>query len=74
MSHRYMYWTAYLRALARELATRREAAQDLVEWALLIVVFVVVAAIGLTPLGTAIASVFTELANKFKPGLPPGLT
>lgn len=71
MSELSVYLSVRLRALAWALSTRREAAQGLIEWALLIVVFAVVAAIGLTPLGTAVAAVFVELAGKFK--LPAGL-
>ena len=59
-------------ALACELAAHRQRAQNLIEWALLIVVFVAVAAIGLTPLGASIQNVFLELAKKFQPGLPAG--
>ncbi len=52
------------------MARRREQAQGLVEFALLVVVVVAVASIGLAVLGTDLSALFSDLGGKLK--LPSG--
>ncbi len=52
------------------MAGRREQAQGLVEFALLVVVVVAVASIGLAVLGTDLSALFSDLGSKLK--LPAG--
>jgi Flp pilus assembly pilin Flp len=51
-------------------AKRREPAQGFIEFALLVVVLVAVASIGLAVLGTDLSTLFSDLGNKLK--LPSG--
>jgi Flp pilus assembly pilin Flp len=51
-------------------AKRREPAQGFIEFALLVVVLVAVASIGLAVLGTDLSTLFSDLAAKLK--LPAG--
>jgi Flp pilus assembly pilin Flp len=51
-------------------ASRRQPAQGLIEFALLVVVLLAVASIGLAVLGTDLSTLFSELGGKLK--LPTG--
>lgn len=51
-------------------AERREHAQGLIEFALLVVVLLAVASVGLAVLGTDLSTLFTDLGDKLK--LPSG--
>ena len=52
------------------IAKRREQAQGFIEFALLVVVLVAVASIGLAVLGTDLSALFSDLGSKLK--LPAG--
>ena len=51
-------------------ANRRQSAQGLIEFALLVVVLLAVASVGLAVLGTDLSSLFTDLGGKLR--LPSG--
>ncbi len=51
-------------------AKRREQAQGFIEFALLVVVLVAVASVGLAVLGTDLSTLFSEMGGKLK--LPSG--
>ncbi len=52
------------------MAKRREPAQGFIEFALLVVVLVAVASVGLAVLGTDLSTLFSEMGGKLK--LPSG--
>ena len=63
---RVLVAVVWLRAWLISGRSRRQPAIGLIEYALMVVVFVAVAAVGLTQLGTDLSSMFSDLGNKLK--------
>lgn len=59
------YWTLYLQNLLKG-----EEGQDLIEYALIIVVIVLVAAAGLTGIGDEIATIFEDILAELQGTTP----